>query len=133
MVKRFMIESASNNKVLVITEDEGSQMEIVSTDMSPEVEIVFKDKAKRNKKVKLADFIEVKGWKARGNKLTEEKIREVNLLKSNEPPRDLEAKIEKPEEEEESPKDKKAKGDKKKPGKEVKKGKKGKGKQGTLF
>jgi len=100
------------------------------------VEIVFKDKAKRNKKIKLAEFIEVKGWKAIGNKLTEEKIKEVNLLKSNEPPRELEAKIEEPEEKEEDKKGKssdKKKGKEKKSGKPEKKGKKGKGEQGKLF
>jgi topoisomerase-4 subunit A len=80
MVKRFMIETASNNKVLIISESEGSAVELVTTDAAPEIEIVHKDKGKRNKKIKLADFIEVKGWKAKGNKLTEDKIKEVNLL-----------------------------------------------------
>ncbi|HEY6159704.1 MAG TPA: DNA gyrase/topoisomerase IV subunit A [Bacteroidia bacterium] len=133
MVKRFMIESASNNKVLVISEEEGSRMEVVSTDIAPEVEVVFKDKAKRNKKVKLADFIEVKGWKAKGNKLTDDKIKEVNLLPSNEPPRELESKVKEQllggKAGEEPEVKKKPKAEEKPKGK--KKG--GKGKQGTLF
>jgi topoisomerase-4 subunit A len=133
MVKRFMIESASNNKVLVISEEEGSRMEVVSTDIAPEVEVVFKEKGKRNKKVKLADFIEVKGWKAKGNKLTDDKIKEVNLLPSNEPPRELEAKVKEQmlggKGGEEPEVKKKTKAEEKPKGK--KKG--GKGKQGTLF
>jgi topoisomerase-4 subunit A len=134
MAKRFMIEAASNNKVLVISEKEGSMMELVSTDKFPEVEIVFKDKAKRNKKVKLAEFIEVKGWKAKGNKLTEEKIKEVNLLESNEV-RDISAKTEEPGEEKKGKdaKDKKPAKKESKPSAKDKK-KKGKGgKQATLF
>ncbi|MEW6469248.1 MAG: DNA gyrase/topoisomerase IV subunit A [Bacteroidota bacterium] len=131
MVKRFMIESASNNKVLVISEKEGSRMEIVTTEAEPEVEVVFRDKGKRNKKVKLADFIEVKGWKAKGNKLTEDKIKEINLLASKEGPRDLSAKVEEPEKEEKEAK-KAAKESKKE--KKPEKGRKGKGgKQATLF
>ena len=136
MVKRFVIEAASNNKVLVIAEEEGSRMEIVTTDTSPEVEVIFRDKAKRNKKVKLAEFIEVKGWKAKGNKLTEEKIKEINLLDSKEE-RDLSAKTEaEPEAEKKSSKEDKKDKKEKKTKKEEKKGKKGKGgkgEQATLF
>ena len=132
MVKRFVIEAASNNKVLVINEEDGSRMEIVTTDATPEVEVVFRDKAKRNKKVKLAEFIEVKGWKAKGNKLTEEKIKEVNLLESNEQ-RDLSAKAEPEAEKKSAKEEKKAKKEAKREEKKVKKNKGGKGEQAKLF
>lgn len=132
MVKRFVIEAASNNKVLVIAEEEGSRMEIVTTDANPEVEVLFRDKGKRNKKVKLAEFIDVKGWKAKGNKLSDDKIKEINLVSKEE--RDLSARTENEAEKETPAKaEKKAKKENKKEEKKPKKGKGGKAEQGKLF
>ncbi|MGZ4057103.1 MAG: DNA gyrase/topoisomerase IV subunit A [Bacteroidia bacterium] len=87
-VKRFMIEP-TDKKVLFISEAEGSRVEIVSTDALPVVEVKYskvKDKEVPSEKIKLVDFIEVKGYKAKGNKLSYSKVKEINLLPPEEVP-----------------------------------------------
>lgn len=85
-VKRFMIETG-NKKTLVISESEGSSAELASSSLAPVAEIVFgkTDGAQpRNKKVNLAELIDVKGSKARGNKLTDNKIKDITLIPETE-------------------------------------------------
>jgi topoisomerase IV subunit A len=82
-VKRFLIEN-ENKEEQFITEHKNSQLEIVSTDWKPMVEISFakqrgKDQ-KENLDVNLEEFITVKGIKALGNQITALKIRQINLL-----------------------------------------------------
>jgi topoisomerase-4 subunit A len=81
-VKRFMVEP-TDKKVLFISESDGSRVEIVSTEALPIVEVKYskvKDKEVPSEKIKLSDFIEVKGLKAKGNKLSYSKVKEINLL-----------------------------------------------------
>lgn len=81
-VKRFLVEP-SDKKVLFISEFEGSLLECVSTDSLPVAEVKFyKNKGKEiaNEEIKLAEFISVKGLKAKGNRLSQYKIKEINLL-----------------------------------------------------
>ena len=81
-VKRFMIES-TDKKVLFISEGDGSRIEVVTTDALPVVEVKFskvKDKELPVETIKLTEFIEVKGLKAKGNKLSYAKVKEINLL-----------------------------------------------------
>lgn len=92
-VKRFLVES-SDKKVLFIGEAEGSRLELVTTEAVPVVELKFpkvKDKEQPNETVNLVDFIAVKGLKAKGNKLSYAKIKEINLLPPVEVPIDEEA------------------------------------------
>ncbi len=80
-VKRFLVEP-SDKKVLFISEFEGSQLECVSTDLLPVCEIKFyKNKGKdiANETINLSEFIAVKGLKAKGNRLSQYKIKEINL------------------------------------------------------
>ncbi|TAL60351.1 MAG: DNA gyrase/topoisomerase IV subunit A [Bacteroidetes bacterium] len=82
-VKRFMIESGK--KTRIISETEGSSVEAASNDANPVAEIIFGKNdgvQPRNKKMNLAEFIDVKGAKAKGNKLTDYKVKEVNMLSS---------------------------------------------------
>ncbi|GMN08796.1 DNA gyrase/topoisomerase IV subunit A [Croceitalea sp. MTPC9] len=84
-IKRFLIENA-NREDLVITENPKSQLELISTDWRPVVELEFvkprgKD-AKPNQKVDVEDFISIKGIKALGNQLTTEKVKNINALDS---------------------------------------------------
>ena len=68
---------------MFISEFENSLLECVSTDLLPVVDIKFyKNKGKdiANEEIKLADFIAVKGLKAKGNRLSQNKIKEINLL-----------------------------------------------------
>ena len=81
-VKRFLVET-ENKEELFITEHPNSQLEIVSTDYRPLVELVFpkiKGVQKEAITVDIEDFIAVKGLKALGNQLTTDKIKQVNML-----------------------------------------------------
>ena len=87
-VKRFIVEP-TDKRVLFISETEGSRLEIVTTDTLPIVEVKFskiKDKELPDEKINLVDFIEVKGLKAKGNKLSYSKVKEINLLPPEETP-----------------------------------------------
>jgi topoisomerase-4 subunit A len=83
-VKRFMIDPG-NKKTLIISETEGSSIEAASTDPNPVAEIIFgknEGVQPRNKKLSLAEFIDVKGLKAKGNKLTDYKVKDVVMMPS---------------------------------------------------
>ena len=81
-VKRFNIE-LTDRKVSFITEKEGSYLEVFSTDWKPVIEIIFakvKGKQKDPETIDLEKFISIKGLKAIGNKLTNDKVKMINLL-----------------------------------------------------
>ena len=81
--KRFLIENP-NKEELIITEHPKSQMELISTDWRPVVEIEYvkqrgKDQ-KPNDTLELESFIAIKGIKALGNQVTSLKVRSINAL-----------------------------------------------------
>ena len=82
-VKRFLIENEGKEE-LFISEHPDSQLEIVSTDWKPMAEVEYKKVRGKDRKdneiVNLEEFIAIKGITALGNKLTKEKINQVNLL-----------------------------------------------------
>ena len=82
-VKRFQIDNPDKEE-LIITEHPNSQLEVVSTDYIPRIEIEFKKtkgKDRRsNEVVNLEDFISIKGIKAQGNQLTLDQIKQINLI-----------------------------------------------------
>jgi topoisomerase-4 subunit A len=81
-IKRFLIESEGKEESF-ITEHPKSQLEIVSTDYRPMAELIFtkvKGVQKENQLVDIENFIAVKGFKALGNQLTTDKLKQVNLL-----------------------------------------------------
>lgn len=81
-IKRFFVET-ENKEETFITENEKSQLEIVSTDYRPVAELIFtkvKGVQKENMTVDIESFIAVKGFKALGNQLTTDKLKQVNLL-----------------------------------------------------
>ena len=78
-IKRFLIELTEKEE-LFISSHPKSQLEIVSTDYRPIVEIQYSKRSIQNQELNLEDFIAVKGIKAQGNQLTTEKIKQVNLL-----------------------------------------------------
>ncbi|WP_225036313.1 DNA gyrase/topoisomerase IV subunit A [Winogradskyella sp. SM1960] len=82
-VKRFLIEQEGKEEDF-ISDHPDSQLEIVSTDWKPVVDVEFtkergKDR-KPNMEVNLEEFISVKGITALGNQLTKDKINQVSLL-----------------------------------------------------
>ncbi len=78
-IKRFMIDNP-NKEERFISEHPKTQLELVSTDFRPMVEVVFSKRSLENKNVNIEDFITVKGIKSLGNQLTTEKIKMVNRL-----------------------------------------------------
>ena len=83
-IKRFLVE-VENKEEFFITEHPNSQLEIVSTDYRPVAELIFnkiKGVQKDNMTVDIESFIAVKGYKALGNQLTTDKVKQVNLLES---------------------------------------------------
>ncbi|MGO1751420.1 MAG: DNA gyrase/topoisomerase IV subunit A [Psychroflexus sp.] len=84
-VKRFLIEQPDKDE-LIITEHQDSQLEIVSTDYKPQIEIEFvkaKGKERKPNQIEsLEEFISVKGIKAQGNQLTTDKVKQIDLIES---------------------------------------------------
>ncbi len=78
-VKRFLIETADKEE-LYVSEHEKTQVQIIVTDYKPNVEVVFSKRSLDNLVIGLDDFITVKGIKALGNQLTEDRIKLVNRL-----------------------------------------------------
>ncbi|QCR21692.1 DNA gyrase/topoisomerase IV subunit A [Pontibacter sp. SGAir0037] len=99
-VKRFKIETTTIAKRFpFISESKGSRLEAVSTHPVPLADIKFKRDRKSDKeaeKLLLSEFIDVKGWKAMGNKLTYYKIVEVDMPKQEEVLHEEKAKSKKP-------------------------------------
>ena len=89
-VKRFLVEPM-DKKILFISESDGSRLEIATSEALPVLEIKFnkvKDKELPIEKINLVDFIGVKGYKAKGNKLAYSKVKEINILAPVEVPID---------------------------------------------
>jgi topoisomerase IV subunit A len=88
MVKRFMIETSTAEKEFgFISEGIGSRLVVVSTAESPEVEIEVqksKDKPKKMEVINLDELVDIKGWKALGNRLSEYKVTKANLVQDEE-------------------------------------------------
>ncbi|MFE3866669.1 DNA gyrase/topoisomerase IV subunit A [Flavobacterium sp. LS2P90] len=83
-VKRFLVET-ENKEESFITEHPNSQLEIVSTDYRPVAELIFtkvKGVQKESMTVDIESYITIKGFKALGNQLTTDKLKQVNLLES---------------------------------------------------
>ncbi len=83
-VKRFHIETTTLEKRFTfISESKGSKLLAATTFAEPVVEIKLQRDKKADKEtetLRLDQFIEVKGWKAMGNKLNYYKIHNLSLL-----------------------------------------------------
>ncbi|MBI1770363.1 MAG: DNA gyrase/topoisomerase IV subunit A [Bacteroidetes bacterium] len=80
-VKRFQIETTTPDKDFnFISEGIGSRLEFVTTSDNPEVQmesVKGKGKVKETEIINLEDVIDVKGWKAMGNRLSQNKVTKV--------------------------------------------------------
>ena len=83
-VKRFRVETSSiNKKFNFIGETKGSKLIVSTTDRSPQIEIGYIQKGAKKVSVYDVDvLIDIKGWKAIGNKLPNHKIKKIRLLTS---------------------------------------------------
>jgi topoisomerase-4 subunit A len=86
-VKRFVVETSTLNKrFLFIAEDKGAKLAFIDYRDDLLVQLTTGTKKKsETQEVNLSQFIDVKGWKAMGNKLTTEPLLEVKLLSATEP------------------------------------------------
>lgn len=85
IVKRFQVETSTNNqKFPFLTEHRSSKLLFASTDSDPVIRYSTKDKKEKvDWELELNDFIDVKGWKSLGNKLSDQKITGVKEIKSS--------------------------------------------------
>jgi len=82
-VKRFLVETTTLNKrYSYLSDAKGSKLIVVSTLPNAEVELHTQNskKEKETSKINLEAFIDVKGWRALGNKLSYDKVLKVKLL-----------------------------------------------------
>ena len=80
-VKRFVLESSEKAQSL-LTDHEESKLDLISKHTFPVVKVEF-DKRSSNKApeiVELHDFISVKGYKALGNRISADKVKQVTEL-----------------------------------------------------
>ncbi|NNE26050.1 MAG: DNA gyrase/topoisomerase IV subunit A [Saprospiraceae bacterium] len=86
MVKRFQIETSSmGQQFKFITEHGSSKLYFASLDENPIVNFSYKkNKKKEEETLDLSEFIDVKGWKALGNKLGEFKVLKAEKAEANE-------------------------------------------------
>lgn len=84
MVKRFQVETSTVDKEFgFISEAIGSRLVLITTADSPEVEMEIskgKGKEKGTETANLEELIDVKGWKALGNKLSPHRVVNVTLV-----------------------------------------------------
>lgn len=82
-VKRFLLED-SDKPVVFISEHPKSHLEIASTDWKPVINLQFDGRVNKrdNEEVVLEEFIAVKGMKALGNRLTNYKVKSIDVLDS---------------------------------------------------
>ena len=82
MVKRFQIEtSKQKQRYPFITEHRSSKLYYISLDDAPKITYGYRTKeGKVEEELDFAEFIDVKGWKAMGNKLSEYKIISVKEI-----------------------------------------------------
>ncbi|WP_210489001.1 DNA gyrase/topoisomerase IV subunit A [Rufibacter aurantiacus] len=87
-VKRFVVETSTMGKRFAfIPETKGSKLLAASVHPEPKAEIKFQRDKKSDKETEnllLSDFIDVKGWRAMGNKLNYFKIFGVSIQKEEE-------------------------------------------------
>lgn len=83
-IKRFQIETTTiNKKFPFINESKGSKLVAASLHPSPEATLELlkgKSKEKLTETVKLNDLIDVKGWKAIGNRLSPYVVKKIKLI-----------------------------------------------------
>ncbi len=91
VVKRFEIETTTNGQRFnYLTEHKNSKLFFASVEEAPSILYDVRiNKVKEEYELDVADFIEVKGWKAIGNKLEESRITNVREVKPEVDPNKL--------------------------------------------
>lgn len=87
MVKRFRVETNSHNQRFpYLSEHKNTKLFFATAKPEPVVNYTIKDKNKTlQSSAALAEIVDVKGWKAIGNKLSEFKLTSCKLVEATEP------------------------------------------------
>lgn len=84
-IKRFQIETTTlDKKFLFISEAKGSKLLLASLEKHPRLQLITQRNSKsefEKEEIMAEEFVDVRGWKALGNKLTTEKVKEILWLK----------------------------------------------------
>jgi topoisomerase-4 subunit A len=81
--KRFRIETSSvGKKFCFIDETKASRLELATTELTPVIELKVgrKKKQAETKVINLAEVVEVRGWKALGNKISDIDVVSVKFV-----------------------------------------------------
>ncbi|WP_420386784.1 DNA gyrase/topoisomerase IV subunit A [Roseivirga sp.] len=83
-IKRFQIETSTLDKrFCFISEEKGAKLLMATTEDSAQIEVHYTVKGSRERKTSTYDvdmLIDIKGWKATGNKLSPHSVKKVVLL-----------------------------------------------------
>lgn len=85
MIKRFRIETTTiDQRFSFLSDHKNSRLLFASVKENPRIQYTIKMKTKKlDGEVSIADFIEVKGWKALGNKLSDQKLLDVKEIEAD--------------------------------------------------
>lgn len=88
-VKRFLIETTTlNKKFNVVSDHKNSVLKVVSTEKQPQVKVLLKKgKVEEEQEYDLDMLIDVKGWKAIGNRLSSHEVVSLSLIESQPEPK----------------------------------------------
>ncbi|MCB0584165.1 MAG: DNA gyrase/topoisomerase IV subunit A, partial [Phaeodactylibacter sp.] len=83
MAKRFLVETTTTGQRFpFLTEDRRTKLLYASLDAAPKVSYSMKVNSKKVEgELDIADFVDVKGWKAIGNKVSDQKLTGVKEVK----------------------------------------------------
>ncbi len=88
-VKRFLIETTTADKRFpFITDARSSKLWIASTDKQPQANVTFVREGSRKHEQQVFDLdvlVDIKGWKALGNRLTKHKVKNVEAIVNTSP------------------------------------------------
>jgi len=95
MVKRFRIETSTyDQKFVFLPETAGTKLYFASMAKSPKIKYSYNvGKTKEEKEVALTEFIDVKGWKALGNRLVDAKLLKVDIIETVDTVEDVENEV----------------------------------------
>ena len=95
MAKRFVIETTSlNQRFSFISDHKDSKLYWASTALNPEVLFVYKKKNEKSEEIlTVKDFVDVKGWKAIGNRIEDVPLLKVSDYINPNPPKKTEGKL----------------------------------------
>lgn len=88
MVKRFKIETSTmDQKFNFLPETSGTKLNFATLSKNPIIKYAYKSgKSKEEKEINLAAYIDVKGWKAIGNKLIDGKLTDIEPIEMPDDP-----------------------------------------------